>query len=129
MRKLRTIKLLGTLLKLEHWMLIKNLSEKYIVAVAVLIFLDVAIFTFVDYGYKSADFSGCYAYDAMLVGYECTGFLGAEIVGLALNLPLYHLYMPFFVLFNPLMIFAVIAIWFFPVMFVISSNKLKRKST
>ncbi|WP_166426084.1 hypothetical protein [Paraglaciecola sp. 20A4] len=116
-------------MKLEHWKLIRKLSVIYIAVIAVFIIFDIAVLSIVDYGNKPADFVGCYAYDAMVVGFECTGFIGSKPVSLALNLPLFHLYMPFFIIYNPIFILVVIAMWFFPVMFVLSISKLKRKST
>jgi hypothetical protein len=116
-------------LKLGHWKLIRKISAIYILVVAILFTVDIAILNIVDYGGKPANFIGCYAYDAMLVGFDCSGFIGAKQVSLALNFPLFHLYVPFFVLFKPIMIFVVVALWFFPIMFVLSIIVLRRKST
>ncbi|MEP0174942.1 MAG: hypothetical protein ABJH28_00455 [Paraglaciecola sp.] len=115
-------------MNLRHWKLLRNLSIFYILLVIGLFIANMIIFNVVEYGAKPIDFVGCYAYDAMLVGFKCSGFLGSEIFGFALNLPLYHLYMPLFVLFNPLLIFVVLALWFFPVMLLVSIAKLRRQN-
>ncbi|TMN88927.1 hypothetical protein CWB72_11905 [Pseudoalteromonas phenolica] len=65
----------------------------------------------------------------MLFGFECEGFIGAKIISFALNYPLYHLYMPLFVIFKPTLVFAVVGLWFFPVMFLISVKKSREIGT
>ena len=103
----------------------RKLSIAYFAIVAILLLFEILVFTFVDYGHKPTSFVGCYAYDALLVGFKCVGMPAAEIFSFALNLPLYYLYMPFFVLWNPLLIFAVVAMYSPIIMLIISINKGK----
>ncbi|MEO3737672.1 hypothetical protein [Shewanella baltica] len=116
---------LGIHLNIRHWKLLRNLSIAYIVVVVALFLASLAVLGLVEYGSKPLDYVGCYAYDAMLVGFECSGFVGAKTLGMALNYPLYHLYMPFFVVFRPVLAFAVLAMWFFPTMLFVSIAKLR----
>ena len=111
-------------MKLESWKLIRMLSLGYIALVALLFIASLIVLGFGEYGTKPYDYIGCYAYDAMLVGFECSGFMGADVLSFGLNYPLYYLYMPFFIVFRPVLIFAVLAMWFFPAMFLISNKKV-----
>ena len=115
---------LYTLMKPKHWKLMRKLSIAYVAAVAALLLIEIFVFTFVDYGHKPSNFVGCYAYDAMLVGFKCVGIPASEFFSFALNFPLYHVYMPFFVLWNPLLAFAAIAMYSPVVMLLVSSNKV-----
>ena len=78
----------------------------------------------VEYGGKPSHFVGCYATDALLVGFECMGFDAAEIVAFGLNYPLYHLYMPFFVIWNPILIFVAILMYSPLLILIISQRKV-----
>ena len=111
---------------MKDWKILKILSIAYVIVVLTLFVASMCVLEFVEYGTKQMGFVGCYAYDAMLIGFECSGFLGAQALGFALNFPLYHLYMPFFVLFNPILILALLAMWFFPVMFLVSTIRLRK---
>ena len=110
-------------MKIEHWKLIKIVSVIYLLVVALLFVIGLGILGLVEYGSKPQNFVGCYGTDAMLFGFECTGFTGSNIVSFALNYPLYHLYIPMFVMFKPILILAVVGMWFFPVMFLVSLRK------
>lgn len=122
----RLMKLLGIKLTIKDWKRLRIVSIAYVIVVFSLFIASMFILEFVEDGTKQMDFVGCYAYDAMLVGFDCSGFFGAQALGLALNYPLYHLYMPFFVLFNPILILALLAMWFFPVMLYVSTVKLRK---
>ncbi|PML75753.1 hypothetical protein BCT69_24235 [Enterovibrio norvegicus] len=98
-------------MKTKHWKLIRKLSIAYIAIVAILFLSEIFVFTFVDYGHKPTNFVGCYAYDAMLVGFKCVGLPAAEWFSFALNFPLYHLYMPFFILWRPVLILLAVAMY------------------
>ena len=115
---------LYTLMKPKHWKLIRKLSIAYLAVVVALLLIEIFVFTFVDYGHKPSTFVGCYAYDAMLVGFKCVGLPASEFFSFALNFPLYHVYMPFFVLWNPLLAFAAVAMYSPVVMLLVSSNKV-----
>ncbi|MCV2403016.1 hypothetical protein OFY17_09020 [Marinomonas sp. C2222] len=116
-------------MNLKHWKLLRNFSIIYVLLIIILFIANIIIINIVEHGYKPLGFVGCYVYDAMLVGFKCSGFLGSEILAIALNLPLYHFYMPLFVLFDPMLIFVVLALWFFPVMLLVSITKLRKRSS
>ena len=118
------IEKLYTSMNIKYWLLIRKLCLCYFAFVAFLIACDVLVSILVEYGGKPSHFVGCYATDALLVGFECQGFGGAEIVALGLNYPLYHLYMPFFVLWNPKAIFLAIAMYAPVIFFVVSQRKV-----
>ena len=86
--------------------------------------LELVVMAVSEYGSKPTDYVGCYAYDALLVGFKCSGFQASELVSFALNYPLYHLYMPFFVFWNPLLIFVLLAMYSPLVMLLISNGKV-----
>lgn len=79
-----------------HWLIVQRASEALLFGLVLAIAGDVIIFIFVDYGMPSEGFSGCYAYDAMLIGFECKGFPAASLVSAWLNWPLWLLYGPLF---------------------------------
>ncbi|WP_432455339.1 MULTISPECIES: hypothetical protein [unclassified Agarivorans] len=116
-------------MKIIYWKRLQKIAAIYMIIVAGLFALDLAILGFVEYGVKTTEYVGCYAYDAMLIGFECQGFVGFKLFALALNFPWYHLYMPFWVIFKPVALLAVIAMWLLPVIFVISTVQLARRRT
>ncbi|MBJ2136136.1 hypothetical protein JEU11_06705 [Paraglaciecola chathamensis] len=98
-------------MKTKHWMLIKRLCTLYIGIVVILLLSSIMVFLFGDYGVKPPDSVGCYAYDALLIGFGCSGFNGAEAVAFGLNYPLYHLYMPIFIIWRPVNAFFTLAMY------------------
>ena len=118
------IKACEIFMKLKHWMLIRKFCLGYSTLVGVLLACQLVVMTVSEFGSKPIDYVGCYVHDAMLVGIKCSGFQASELVAIALNYPLYHLYMPFFVIWNPVLIFAVIAMYSPLIMLLISNGKL-----
>lgn len=57
-------------MKTKHWMLVRQLCWSYIAVVAILFVSDLLVLVFDEYGVKPTDYVGCYAYDALLVGYN-----------------------------------------------------------
>ena len=112
-------------MKMKHWMLLRKLCLLYIAFILALVACELLVFGFVEYGSKPTDFVGCYGYDALLVGFECSGLPASELIAFALNYPLYHLYMPFFIVWNPALIFAAIAMYSPLVMLIVSNNKVE----
>lgn len=117
-------KALCSLMKLKHWMLIRKCCLGYIALVGVLFAFDLMVMAVSEFGSKPADYAGCYVHDALLVGIKCSGFQASELVAFALNYPLYHLYMPFFVIWNPLLIFVVIPMYSPLIVLLISNGKV-----
>jgi hypothetical protein len=113
-------------MKLESWLLIRKLSLGYFAIVALLLVASLLVLWFVEYGAKPSGYVGCYATDALVIGFECTGFKGAQMFEHALNYPLYHLYVPLFIVWRPALIFVAAAMWFFPVMFLIANKKVSQ---
>ncbi|TAP29635.1 hypothetical protein EYR97_21765 [Alteromonas sp. KUL42] len=109
---------------LKHWMLIRKICLAYFTLVLALFALELVVMAVSEYGSKPTDYVGCYAYDALLVGFKCSGFQASELVSFALNYPLYHLYMPFFVFWNPLLILVLLAMYSPLVMLLISNGKV-----
>ena len=54
---------------------------------------------------------GCNLYDAMVVGVECRGFLGAKVIEFVLNWPFRLLYYPLFVFVAPWFLPIAILLW------------------
>lgn len=106
----------------------KSLAAIYVVTVVCAFISDILIFNLIDYGRKPADYIGCYAYDALLFGFSCSGFWGANILSFFLNIPLVYLYTPFLLAINPALIVIVLPAWFFPIMLLVSFIKSKRKN-
>jgi hypothetical protein len=96
------------------------------VVLVIAVVLGITIVLATEYGLQGEDYSGCYVYDAMLVGFECTGFPGASVVSLLANLPLLMLFSPLFMMFNLKSALVAVSLWAFPIMFVVSSNKVKK---
>ncbi len=110
------------------WKLTKSVSSIYLVVLTLAIIVDIAVVSLVKFGHPQDGFAGCYAYDAMLVDFNCVGFSGAEIDELFTNLLLYMLFSPLFMIFSLKSAFIAVFLWAFPVMFVISIGKLKNQN-
>ena len=89
---------------------------------------NILIFAAVEYGRKGTEFLGCYAYDAMLIGFECQGFIGSPIVTAWLNWPLWLLFAPMFALFSLRAFLMAILVWAPVVGFIVSKIKLRRQA-
>ena len=113
---------------MNHWTIIQKISLLYLFIIAIAFLCDVLIFSFVEYGHKPEGYIGCYAYDAMLVGYKCIGFQGAEIIQFYINLPLNMIYSLFFFFSSPEALILTISTWALPILFFVSTIKLKNKN-
>lgn len=82
---------------------------------------------FGEYGANPNNYVGCYAYDALLVGFNCSGFPASDLVAFALEFPLYYLYMPIFVIWNPALIFVWVIISTPPIVLIIAHNKVEER--
>jgi hypothetical protein len=114
---------------MNHWKIIQKISLIYLVLLAVAILCAIYISTTVEHGHKPESYIGCYAYDAMLIGYKCVGFSGSEIIEFLVNLPLNMIYALFFFFASSKALIMAIFTWLLPVLFVISTIKLKNKNT
>ena len=95
-----------------------------IVALAVAVVADILIFLTVEYGSKGSNFFGCYAYDAMLIGFECKGFWGNNVVTARLNWPLWLIYAPISAVFSIRALIIAVLVWFPILLFAFSDKKL-----
>jgi hypothetical protein len=110
-----------------NWNVLKKVSTVFLAALVLAVAANILIFSFVEYGRKSTVFVGCYAYDAMLVGFECQGFIGSTIVTAWLNWPLWLIFAPMFALFSLRAFLMAILVWAPVVGFIVSKNKLRRQ--
>ncbi|ROS01336.1 hypothetical protein EDC56_1771 [Sinobacterium caligoides] len=110
-----------------NWNLLKKVSAIFLVALIVAVGANIFIFLAVEYGRKGTEFVGCYAYDAMLVGFKCKGFTGSSVVTAWLNWPLWLVFTPMFALFSLRAFLMAILVWAPLVVFVVSVIKLRRQ--
>jgi len=109
-----------------NWKIIKKLSGFFLFALLLAIVADFFIFTLTEYGRKGSDFIGCYAYDAMLFGFGCQGFIGDFIVSVWLNWPLWLVYSGMFAV-SSLKAFAIaVMLWLPLAIYVFSVVKTRR---
>gem|GEM_PF-1978996 len=109
-----------------NWRIVKLTSIPFMALLALAFIAGLLVSSFVEYGHKSTEFIGCYSYDAMLVGFECQGFMGSNLVALWLNWPLWLLYGPIFAFLSIRVLAITILIWLPVVAFVVSTFKLRR---
>lgn len=107
-----------------NWLLIKKTSLVLIAVLALAVVADIVVFLTVEYGSKGPNFVGCYAYDVMLVGFECQGFSGSNVVVAWLNWPLWLLYAPISAIFSIRALIIAVLVWFPILLFVFSDKKL-----
>ncbi|HEY0924697.1 hypothetical protein [Rheinheimera pacifica] len=107
-----------------NWKLCKKISLVLIAALALAVVADILIFLTVEYGSKGSNFVGCYAYDAMLIGFECKGFWGSNVVTAWLNWPLWLIYAPISAVFSIRALIIAVLVWFPILLFAFSDKKL-----
>ena len=105
--------------------LINRACLLYMVALALLGVAGICIFAFVEYGQKPAGYVGCFAYDAMLLGFDCKGFPGAGVLAFLLNVPLWLFYGPLFAATSPWVFGGAILVWLPIAVYVVSYRRLK----
>lgn len=110
-----------------NWQLVKKITAMFLVALVLAVVADTLVFTLIEYGRKGTEFVGCYAYDAMLIGFECQGFIGSPIVAAWLNWPLWLFFAPIFALFSVRAFAVAVLIWAPVFGFIISIIKLRRQ--
>lgn len=109
-----------------NWRIFKKISVFFLVALLLAVAADVVILSLVEYGNMGKGFVGCDAYDAMLVGFECKGFIGSSIVAAWLNWPLWLLYSPMFAFFSIEAFSVAVLVWLPLVTYVASVIKLRK---
>ena len=114
---------------MDRWKIIQKIALAYLIVLAVASLGAVFISSSVEYGHKSESYIGCYPYDAMLISYKCIGFAGSEALELLVNLPLSMIYGLFFFFASPKALLMAISTWFLPVLFVLSTIKLKKTNS
>jgi hypothetical protein len=109
-----------------NWLLLKKISSFLLAALLLALVADVSVFSFVEYGSKGTSYIGCYAYDAMLIGFECKGFFGSKAVSMWLNWPLWLIYSPVFAVFSIRAFLVAILVWSPIVAYGLSVLKLRK---
>ncbi|MFN2310093.1 MAG: hypothetical protein ABR553_10235 [Gammaproteobacteria bacterium] len=108
------------------WRILNPISALLLVFLLLAVLADFVVFALVEYGRQGVEFVGCYAYDAMLIGFECQGFAGSTIVTAWLNWPLWLVFAPMFAVFS-LKAFAVaVLVWLPLIVYILSLVKLRR---
>ena len=109
------------------WLILKKVSVFLLAFLLLAVLADVLVFVTVEYGRKGAGFVGCYAYDAMLVGFECQGFYGSSIISAWLNWPLTMVFAPIFAIFSLRALGIAILVWLPFISYIFSAHRLRSK--
>lgn len=110
------------------WILIKRLAKIGLLIFGLTVVADIAVISLVDFGRKSPDFSGCFVYDAMLIGFKCQGFPAAGLVTEWINWPFMLIYAPLFAPYSIKMAIMAVLVWSPLILYVVSAHKLARKN-
>lgn len=110
------------------WIFLKKLATVALLILGLAVIADIAVISFVEYGRKGADYIGCFAYDAMLVGFECQGFAASGIIAAWLNWPLWLLYAPLFAFFSFRAASITVLVWSPLILYVVAARKVARKN-
>lgn len=111
-----------------NWRVIKNIGKLAWLMIALAVVGNVIIFSFVEYGAKNDTFVGCFAYDAMLLGFRCQGFILSDVITAWLNWPLWLLYAPLFAIFSLRAALLAALIWVLPLMYIVATNRLRSET-
>lgn len=109
-----------------NWRILKRISVFFLAILLLAVVADFVVFSLVEYGRKNTDFIGCYAYDAMLIGFECQGFIGSAIVTAWLNWPLWLVFAPMFAIFSIRAFVIAVVVWLPFLAYAVSAVKLRR---
>ena len=104
---------------------LRNLSYLYLALVIMAVLVDVYMDFTTTYGIREG--VGCNLYDAMVIGVECRGFVGARALELFLNWPLLLLYSPIFAFVSLLSFVVAILLWT-PVIYLALGSVRKRRA-
>ena len=120
------LRLIAALCTNMNWRVHNKISVFFLAASLLAMVADSVFFALVEYGSKGTSFVDCYAYYAMLVGFEYQGFLGRSVVTAWLNWSVWLVFSPLFAVFS-LRAFAVAVVSWLPVaIYVLSEVKLCR---
>lgn len=103
------------------WFTVRKSCLILLAALGAAIVADIVIVSIVEYGQKPSSFTGCYAYDAMLPGFDCQGFPGEALISLWLNWPLFLIWGPLFA-FESLRAFLLVLLSWAPVILFVVAN-------
>jgi hypothetical protein len=109
------------------WHLVKRISGAALALLVFGVIADILVFNLVEYGSKPSSFSGCHAYDAMLVLFGCQGFWGSPVIEAWLNWALYLLYAPIFALVSLKSALVAVLVWAPIILFVVACYMVSRK--
>ena len=88
---------------------LRNFSWLYLALLVVAVLVNVYLDSTTTYGIRQG--VGCNLYDAMVIGVECCGFVGARALELFLNWPLLLVYSPIFAFVSLLSLVVAILLW------------------
>jgi hypothetical protein len=106
------------------WILAKRIAALALMILGLAVVAGITVSSFVDYGRKSTDYVGCFAYDAMLVGFECQGFIASSFVSAWLNWPLWLLYSPIFAFSSIKAASIAVLVWSPFILYVVAARKV-----
>ncbi len=108
------------------WTLVKRIAAIALIILGLAVVAGITVSSFVEYGRKGTDYVGCFAYDAMLMGFECQGFLASNFVSAWLNWPLWLLYAPIFAFSSIKAASITVLVWFPLILYVVAARKVAR---
>lgn len=107
--------------------IVRYFCSAYTALVALAIVVNLILGLATQYGNRVG--TGCNFYDALLVGIECRGFVGAQLAALYLSWPLLLMYMLWFSFFSFWLILPTLLLWLPPLIIVTSYFKKRRNRT
>lgn len=98
----------------------------YVGALVVAVTANVLIGLTTEYGIRTS--TGCNFFDAMVIGVECRGFIGAKEIELFLNWSLWLVYGPMFAFVAPWFLIVALLLWA-PPAFLVFTYLRRRNAT
>lgn len=106
------------------WMLVKRVARIALMAQGLAVVADIVVLSTVEYGRKGAEYVGCFAYDALLLGFACQGFGGSDLVAAWLNWPLWLFYLPGLALHSIKLAGLAVLAWLPIVLYVVAARQV-----
>lgn len=110
------------------WIFAKRVAQLALVALGLAVIAETVVLGTVEYGRRGAEFVGCFAYDAMLLGFVCQGFPGSGLVGAWRNWPLWLFYLPGIAFLSVKLAGLAALAWLPIILYVVSARVLARNS-
>lgn len=110
------------------WIFAKRAAQLALIALGLAVIAEIVVLGTVEYGRKGAEFVGCFAYDALLLGFACQGFPGSGLVEAWLNWPLWLLYLPGLAFLSVKLAGLAALAWLPIIVYVVSLRMLARNS-